>query len=121
MSDTAQTIMHHIARIAKGAGVRLDGDSLAEMRGAFECIDDTIESLRKEVRELRRQVQAPPAAPVRLSAEGRFNYGRYEAFLSCGHFHIEYMAGGDEERLVEMTIDEAQSFHEWLGTKLQNN
>lgn len=56
MSANAQTILHHIERIAKAAGARLDGDALAELRDAFESIDDTIETLRQEVSALRRQV-----------------------------------------------------------------
>lgn len=56
MSANAQTLMHHIERIATAAGVRLSSDAKAELQDALESIDDQIADLQQEVRAIRRQL-----------------------------------------------------------------
>lgn len=45
----------------------------------------------------------------------RFSHGRYEAVLRNGRVEVDFMAGGDEEQNVDMTIAEARALGEWLG------
>mgnify|MGYP003337715077 CR=1 FL=1 len=46
MAVNASTIIHHLRNIAAAAGYELSNDSLAELRDAFDNIDEFVALLR---------------------------------------------------------------------------
>jgi hypothetical protein len=57
MKELAQTLIYHVERAAKKAGVNFDADCRAELEAVFEAADDRITRLEARVQRLVEEVR----------------------------------------------------------------